>query len=308
MVKPHLVRAAFWAIIIAMAKLDRINNLFHEYSPTNVVKATKNDEAFANEVFDITAADNQSYFLKVLKSQHSSVIANEVVMQQRLLNAGIITPEYIEITPGYYVGQYENERFLLSRYIPGSSPKTVSPKLIKSFGATLAKLHNCLDGVTIPDNDMQWLNPKSVKADIATYNGSVKPALEGLFTYGSAIFNLNLPRAVTHGDLWLSNVFAEDDEITTVFDLETAEETARIVDIARTYTSIRFSSDYSVDKVIDSLVDGYNSAANEQLTSEEIANIRQAIAYVCGACATWHAVHGTRYRDPYIQLGSEVKT
>ncbi len=291
----------------AMAELDRINNLFHEYLTTDVVSATKSDEAFANEVFDITTADDQRYFLKVLKSQHPDAIANEVVMQRRLLDAGIVTPEYIEIAPGHYVGQYGEERFLLSRYIPGSSPKTVTPKLIKSFGATLAKLHDCLDGVTIPDNDMQWLNPESVKADIATYSGPVKPALDDLFVYGSAIFDLDLPRAVTHGDLWLSNIFAEDDEITTVFDLETAEETARIVDIARTYTSIRFNSDYSVNEVIDTLVDGYNSVAKEQLTSEELAKIKQAIAYVCGACATWHAVHGTRYRDPYIQLGNEVK-
>lgn len=290
-----------------MTELNRINNLFHEYSPADVVSATKSDEAFANEVFDITTTDGHRYFLKILKLQHPEAIANEVVMQKRLLDSGIATPEYIELAPGNYVGQYEDERFLLSRYIPGRSPKTVSPKLIKSFGITLAKLHDCLDGVSIPDNDMQWLNPEKVKTDIASYSGPVKIALDDLFAYGSAIFDLNLPRAVTHGDLWLSNVFAEDDEVTTVFDLETAEETARIVDIARTYTSIRFNSDYSADEVIDNLVDGYNSVVKEKLTPEELAKIKQAIAFVCGACATWHAVHGTRYRDPYIQLGNEVK-
>ncbi|MFZ1483769.1 MAG: phosphotransferase [Candidatus Saccharimonadales bacterium] len=290
-----------------MTDLARINNLFHEYSPTNVVLATKSNEAFANEVFDITTADNQRYFLKVLKTQHPDAIANEVIMQKRLLEAGITTPEYIEIAPSQYVGQHEAERFIISNYIPGSSPKTVSLELINSFGATLAKLHNCLDGVTIPDNDMQWLNPRKVKGDITSYGGPVRPALDNLFSYGSAIFDLHLPRAVTHGDLWLSNVFAEDDEITTVFDLETAEETARIVDIARTYTSIRFNSNYPADEVIDTLVDGYNSAAEQQLTHEELTHIKHAIVYVCAACATWHAVHGTRYRDPYILLADEIK-
>lgn len=290
----------------AMTELARINNLFHTYLPIDVLSANRSEEAFANEVFDITTADDRRYFLKVLQTQRPDAIANEVVMQERLLGAGIATPEYIEIAPGNYVGQYQHERFLLSKYIPGNSPKTVSPKLIESFGTTLARLHNCLNGVTIPANDMQWLNPRSVTADIESCDGPVKSALENLFSYGKAIFELNLPRAITHGDLWLSNVFAEDDEITTVFDLETAEDTVRIVDIARTFTSVRFNSNYSADEVVDTLVTGYNSVAQQQLTTAELANIKRAIAYVCGACATWHAVHGTRYRDPYIKLGNEA--
>ncbi len=289
-----------------MTDLARINKLFHEYSTTDVISATKSNEAFANEVFDITTSDEQRYFLKILKSQHPDAINNEVAMQKRLLDAEIATPEYIEITPGHYVGSHENERFLLSKYIPGSSPKKITPGLVQSFGATLAKLHNCLEGVAIPGNSMQWLNPEKVRADLVSYQGPAKEVLNDLLEYGSTIFSSNLPRAVTHGDLWLSNVFAKSDEITTVFDLETAEYTVRLVDIARTYTSIRFNSDYSVDEIIDGLVSGYNSAAKQTLTPTELTNIKRAIVYVCGACATWHAVHGTRYRDPYITLANEV--
>lgn len=290
----------------AMSDLARINNLFHEYSDADVMSATKSEEAFANEVYDITASDDQRYFLKILKSQLHTAIANEVEMQKRLLAAGISTPEYLEFSSGHYVGQHEGERFLLSRYISGQSPTIVTPKLIKSFGMILARLHNCLDGVVIPYHDMQWLNPERVKTDLSSYDGGVRSDLDSLLAYGTPIFEKGLPTAVTHGDLWLSNVFAEDDEVTTVFDLETAEETVRLVDIARAYTSLRFNSDFTAQEVIDGLVAGYNTKAKQQLTSEELANLNRAIAYVCGACATWHAVHGTRYRDPYIQLGKEV--
>lgn len=289
-----------------MSELTRLNDLFHEYSDADVASASKSEEAFANEVFDITTSDDQRYFLKILKSQHPEAITVEAEMQRRLLIAGIGTPEYLEITPGNYVGQHEDERFLLSRYIPGSSPKVVTPKLIQSLGATLARVHEALEGVSVPSNNMQWLNFDRIKNDLATYDGEVKSDLDKLVSYGSVIFDLGLPEAVTHGDLWLSNVFAEDDEITTVFDLETAEETVRIVDLVRTYTSLRFNSDYPADEIIDGLVGGYNSVADKQLTSEELENMNQAIAYVCGACATWHAIHGTRYRDPYIQFGTEA--
>lgn len=289
-----------------MADLERLNDLFHEYSPIDVVSATTSEEAFANEVFDITTSDDQRYFLKVLKKQHADAIAHEVEMQKLLREAGISTPEYLEITPGQYVGQHETERFLLSRYIPGSSPKSVSSKLIRSFGATLARLHDALEGVSVPANDMQWLNPEKVKADVVSYDGEVRSDLDTLLEHGLPLFDQDLPRAVTHGDLWMSNVFAEDDEITTVFDLETAEEAPRIIDLARTYTSLRFNSEYTADEVLSGLVDGYNSVAKQQLTTAEVTNLNQAIAFVCGACATWHAVNGTRYRDPYIRLGKEA--
>lgn len=112
--------------------------------------------------------------------------------------------------------------------------------------------------------------------------------------------------AVTHGDLWMSNVFAENNTITTVFDLETAEHTVRLVDLAHTYTSMRFNSDLSSDQIIGMLTKGYDSVAKLPLTPEEQASFSLAIAFVAGACATWHAVHGTRYRDPFIMLGKEI--
>lgn len=289
-----------------MADLSRLNNLFHECSPNDIVFAAKSEEAFANEVFDITTSDDKRYFLKILRTQHADAIAQEVEMQKRLKKAGIITPEYLEITPGQYVGQYKSERFLLSRYISGSSPKSINPKLIRSFGATLARLHNALEGVKIPSNDMQWLNPEKVKTDIASYDGEVRSDLDTLLEYGLPLFDQDLPHAVTHGDLWMSNVFAEDGEITTVFDLETAEEAPRIIDLARTYTSLRFNSNYTADEVLSGLMEGYNLVAKTLLTSEEISNLNRAVSFVCGACATWHAVHGTRYRDPYIELGKET--
>ena len=288
-----------------MSDQPRLNAMFHRYSELDIVSATKSEEAFASDVYDVVTSNGERYFMKILRSQDPSVIATEAAMQQRLLAAGIATPQYIEMSPGLYVGTHNNERFLLSKYIPGRSPEMVTPKLIESLGATLARLHDCLDGIVIPKNDMQWLNPEKVQHDLDAYDGKMKRTLTELVDYGSTIFASNLPLAVTHGDLWLSNVFAENDQVTTVFDLETAGETVRLVDIARTYTSIRFNSQFSADDVLRGLVTGYDSATTHPLTAEEHAHIHRAIAYVCGACATWHAVHGTRYAEPYIAFGTE---
>ncbi len=289
-----------------MTDLSRLNNLFHEYSDADVVTATKSTEAFLNEVFDITTSDGEHYFLKILNEQHPEAIAGEVQMQQRMLAAGLRTPEYLEITPGNHVGQHHDEKFLLSKYIPGSTPRKVTPTLIQSLGAMLAMLHDCLDGMTVPENDMQWLSPKKVHADLDPYDGETKDVLTKMVDYGSKIFELGLPEAIIHGDLWLSNIFAEDGTVTAVFDLETAERTARIIDLGRTYTSIRFNSDFAAEEVVAGLAKGYDSKATHPLSAEELQNMYRAIAWVCGACATWHAVRGRRYRDHYIKLGVEA--
>lgn len=284
----------------------QLTDIFHDYSNADIVEASRSTEAFANEVYDVTDSEGQRLFLKILKTQLPEVVATEVQMQQRLLASGIHTPEYLEIKPGEYVGNHGDIRFILSKYIPGESPKDVTPELIESFGATLAKIHDALTGVDVPSSNMQWLNPDRVQDDLNSYDGDVKTELVRLVDAGRVIFDHNLPMAVTHGDLWMSNVFAENNIITTVFDLETAEYTVRLVDLARTYTSMRFNSDISADEIIDVLMRGYDSVAEKPLTAEERANFNLAIAFVAGACATWHAVHGTRYTDSYIKFGNEA--
>ena len=284
----------------------QLSDVFHDYSDADIVEATRSTEAFANEVYDVTDSEGQRFFLKILKTQLPEVVATEVQMQQRLLASGLRTPEYLEIKQGEYVGNHGNTRFILSRYIPGESPTEVTPELIESFGATLARVHNALQGIEVPPSNMQWLNLERVEDDLNGYDGDVKPAIVRLVEGGKMIFERGLPKAVIHGDLWMSNVFAEDNTITTVFDLETAEYTVRLVDLARTYTSMKFNSDLSSAEIIELLTKGYDSAADLPLTSEQRVNCNLAIAFVAGACATWHAVHGTRYRDPYIKFGNEA--
>ena len=193
---------------------EKLSEIFHDYSTADIVEATRSTEAFANEVYDVTDSEGQRFFLKILKTQLPEVVATEVQMQQRLLANGLRTPEYLEIKPDEYVGNHGDTRFILSRYIPGESPTNVTLELIESFGATLAKVHDALQGVEIPPSKMQWLNLERVENDLAGYYGDAKPVIDKLVQAGRVIFERGLPRAVTHGDLWMSNVFAENNTIT----------------------------------------------------------------------------------------------
>ncbi len=292
-----------------MTQLTRLNNLFHEYTTTaDVTSAARSKEAFANEVFGITTSDGQRYFLKILsQSQEPAAIANEVSMQEQLLASGIITPRYLGMPSGSYIGECDDERFVLSEHISGAPPRIVSHKLIGSLGATLARLHDSLNGITVPKSTLQLLDPQEIQGAIMACDRQERQTLNTFYNFGSQI--LDLPHAVIHGDLQLGNVFAEGDDVTAVFDLETAAHLPRVADIARTFTSIRFNSDpakFPMDEVIGELTSGYNSAADMPLTPEEIARSKAAIVYVCGAYAAWHTLRDTRYKEPWIQYGNEA--
>jgi Ser/Thr protein kinase RdoA (MazF antagonist) len=109
---------------------------------------------------------------------------------------------------------------------------------------------------------------------------------------------------VIHGDLWLGNVFAEGDRVTAVFDMETAEHTYRILDLARTYLSARRETELDPKTLLDTLYEGYNSAAATPLTAEERSNFGLAFQYVAGVCALWNALHDVgRGAEIYLDLG-----
>lgn len=285
---------------------SELGQLFHAYSSKELAQVERNAAAFANEVYDLTDIDGQRYVMRVLKIQDPATINLEAHMQTMLNAAGVKTPQYLELSDNNFVGEQNGHRFTLSKRIEGSIPSTVSPELVYDFGATLARIHDCLKGLTIPPNKMQWFDPKIAQADLDAYHGPLKDKLTMLVRKGDKVLSLGLPQVVIHGDLWLSNTFAENNKVTAVFDFETVQNTARIIDLARTYTSMRRETDIPAQQIIDLLLNGYSSVASMPLTQTEKDSFKLAIAYVSGVVAAWHAAHGTRYTGPYIEMGEEA--
>lgn len=128
--------------------------------------------------------------------------------------------------------------FTISRFIEGETPKNVSPKLIKCFAITLAKMHNALSNTVVTINKSQWLSQKNFKSSLDSYDDPLRDSIFELVDSSHNLFNLDLPKTVVHGASWLGNVFASKGKIRAVFDMEGAENTYRILDIARTYLSL----------------------------------------------------------------------
>src|SRR5439155_12843856 len=107
------------------------------------------------------------------------------------------------------------------------------------LGATLARIHTSLHGMTIPSSDLQWLQPEHAERNVHAYSGPLQAKFAVLLQKGQELFEANLPKAVIHGDLMINNVFAADDKITVVFDLETVDHNYRVLDVARTFLSLQ---------------------------------------------------------------------
>lgn len=288
--------------------IDKLNQLFHEYSPNDLVRCDRNTAAYANDVYDVTDSAGGRYMIKVLTTQRAETVKAEALMQERLASSGVTSPKFLKFENGSYVGEHHGTRFTLSKFIEGSAPSAqdVTIDLVADFGATLAKMHDCLKGVRVPASNMQWFERKHLQANLDAYHGDLKDELVRLYEASKTLFDLELPEAVVHADLWLRNVFAKGDKITAVFDLETAENTVRITDLARTFVSMRLNTKFSAQELSDALLGGYDSAASTPLTNEEKLNFPMAVAYVACVCAVWHALHGTRYAGPYAKFGNDA--
>ena len=282
-----------------------LNELFHHYSPDELADSEKNGDAFANDAYNLRAANGTEFVMRILKLQLPETVEREVEMQHRLAEVGIGTPHYLTFDNGKHVGEHNGLAFTLSERIAGEVPKTASLDLIHSFGSTLAQFHDALDDTEVPLSKMQWFQPKNVHEDLEKYDGELKPGITRLIADGEQLFQTDLPQTLIHGDLWLGNVFAEGDEVTAVFDMETAEHNYRIIDLARTYLSMRLETDYTKEEIIDMLFSGYDEVAPKPLTQDEKDNFGLAISYTAGVCALWHELNGTRYAGNYLGFGED---
>ncbi|HVX24277.1 MAG TPA: phosphotransferase [Candidatus Saccharimonadales bacterium] len=285
--------------------IQQLNDFFHEYADEQLIESRRNGSAFANDAYNLKAADGQRYVMRILKQQLVETVQHEADLQAKLAAAGISTPQYLKFRSGSYVGEYDEHRFTISKHIDGETPKSMPLRLVRSFGETLAKIHSCLSNSDVPPSKMQWLDPRNAEDDMAAYDGELKPRLAPLIAKYKEFFGLDMPKCLIHGDLWLGNVFAEGDQVTAVFDLETAEYTYRILDLARTYLSARRETELDPQQLVDTLFEGYESIAATPLTTEERASFATAYQYVAGVDALWNALHDGvgRGAEVYIALG-----
>lgn len=288
--------------------IQQLTKALNLLKPGAVVDAKDITVGLANTSYLLTTDAGEKYVLRQLRMQSPASARTDAQLQARLKAVGVGTPEYAMLTTGDVVGEVDGYNFTISAHIAGSLPDRITSTLAGSFGATLAKIHRAFKDAQslVTPNAAQWLDPKNARRDIALCPAELRRRLEDKLDETEQLFTLDLPRTVIHADLFQENVFAEDDEVTVVFDLETVEYTVRLLDIARTYISFVYGG---LDPAATwaALCNGYNAAAEQPLTPEETRQFPLAVAYASVACAAWlHNNDGKEFVEPYLAIGSDV--
>jgi len=288
--------------------LTTLNTLFSNFSSHKLKSFTKNHLAHANESYIVATSDSQKYVIKILKVQGVESARIESLIQQKVHEARIITPRYLPLKDGEIVGNIKGINFTISDFINGSRDTHVSPGLFFSMGATMARLHQSLEGLIVPSNGAQWLAQGNIQRDLRGYKGNLKAGLSLTLYENLELLSYDLPKSVIHGDLTFNNIFTVADQVTAIFDFETAENAPRVLDIARTFLSLRREVKYPAEIILMNLINGYNSTALFQLTKSELSHLESAINYAAIACAIWCANHNQEDATRiYMHLAKETE-
>lgn len=253
-----------------------------------------------------------SYVIKILLTENSENLANEIEIQEQLIDAGILCPCYIQNSDGFYLFKENNTEIVVSKLLSGTTVEKISSEFCFNMGVLLAKFHRSVSKLN--HTHKGWLNRNSLNTDSKLFQLNKNPLIISLLELKekgeSVIYNSNLPIGIIHGDLYEGNVLVSpinSNTITAIFDFEHSENNILLVDLARTILSI--TEDITGKKLeshlLDSTVEGYNSI--HRLEESEIRHLPDAIKYVAGIGGLWLFLHGEmKLAEKYLHKAKSI--
>lgn len=280
---------------------NQLKALFSQFTDEKIVDlAALPKTTSGNDAYKITTASH-SYVLRTLARPNSANVHQEYLLQQALLSAGIVTPLYLKAKDGHNIARLDGITGTLSSLVDGERPQTVTLDLINNLGITIAKLQTALAICTVTFNESQWFEPANIIRQLNTYSGPFRQQINSIIQK-SSIFS-SLPKANVHGDLHTQNLFAMDDTVSVVFDLETVSYSPRIFDIARTYLTLVKGTPHHPNDILRTLLAGFDSQATAPLTKQEMTTLNAAISYVGAVTALSIFNNGNpASSERYVQL------
>lgn len=249
----------------------------------------------------------KQYVLRLLIRQGLQSVQDEQVIQRLLNKSGIATPVYILSKNNNLAEPIGDNMAAISELIPGARQSEDTIKLAYNMAATLASIHSTLSTAHISFNEQQWFNFSNATVQLKKYTGPSKSFIVEMTEKYKSILTTNLPLAVIHGDFHTNNIFSLNDEVTAVFDFESAEYTVRILDIARLYLTYIKVTDLESQKVLDSIIKGYNSTAGRALTEAELTELPTAFIYVALVSSVSIHNHGNDFSSAkYLAIAKNI--
>ena len=282
----------------------QVQHLLDGYVTEDVVDVEADTMGVSNETLFVSCASGRRYVIRLIALQTRESVRAEVLIQRRLLDAGIGTPRYLARRDGAVVGSIEGRDCTVALQVAGEHPADTSPVLVADIGRTLARMHDALPQaeIGVEPNSGQWLDPHNANGDAEQAPDAVRAALQESLAAASDVMGRDLPMAVIHGEFGSNNFFAADERVTVVFDWETVQHAPRVLDVAFGWVSVVYDDELAPEAVRDALLAGYDEVSGMPLSDEERAVLPRAVTFVSGAAAAWC------YRRGYDSYGSHFLT
>jgi Ser/Thr protein kinase RdoA (MazF antagonist) len=273
---------------------DDLQGWLDQFVSDRILRFSLVTVGLSNLTYDVACTSGERYVIRKLDTQAVASAAAEALIQRALLERGLCSPVYLPSHTGEFVGRDDEHVFTISRHLAGEHPASLTLELATSFGETLARIHDALDAtlIELPENRGQWLNQRNVAAEIARCPAPARAELQSVLERSALLFDAGLPRAIIHGELAANNVFAADQQVTTIFDFENAEHAPRLLDFAYTYVSMVYDEQLDPAELLSALRDGYDSAAATTLIEAELVELPRAVEFTAVAASAWCHARG----------------
>ena len=260
--------------------LDDIKRIVSRYDLGKVSAFENLKGGQANSSFKLTTTTG-FFVLSICDEKSFSEVEQLADLLWHLEGNAFPTTPVIKTSDGYLVTRHQGKPVLIKRYLKGSVPKEMKPKMLYRLGREIARLHRIEIPVDLPDRFAYGL--KSFDEVIFSHaDDDYRTWLKEKKAYLEQTIRPDLPRGLIHGDIFYDNTLFEDDELVAIIDFEEACRYYRVFDLGMCAVGACNTKGLADLKKTRILVDGYLSYCRlEQAEKEQLQ-----IFIIYGAVAT----------------------
>lgn len=176
-------------------------------------------------------AEQGNYVLCVCEQKSSEKADALAKLLEHLAKYLFTTSRIVRSKENNRIILWKDKPVMIKHFIPGKIQKELSPKLLELIGQEMAKLHQIPPPAFLPAKPEIG---KEAFGEVKNYaaNSAFDYWLDEIVVYMSPHFELDLPKAFIHGDLFWDNIIiSEDEKRVTLMDFEEASYYYRVFDI-----------------------------------------------------------------------------
>lgn len=262
--------------------LKALSDIFNRHSLGNIQTAELLTGGEFNSVWGITTDSAQKYVIKIAPSLNTEVLTyergitqSEVYTYQKL---SALKTVHIPKIFGYSTDKTHPYQYLIMEFAEGETLLNVKltdrerDKVMYALGQAMAEMHNITidDGFGYIQNGLKktWKDAYLSMVENIISDGLSKHARIPYLNEIKALINQNLPvlnevktPSLIHFDLWAGNIILnKNHDLHCIIDCERA----MLGDPLGEFISLDYITPFSAEKN-KSLIDGYNSVANEKI-------------------------------------------